>query len=74
MLARFDRPVRCRAGHVFTTIWLPFASLKAARLGTRRFQHCPIGGHWSIVTPLHRLTSDPAELAAAAAVHDIGIP
>jgi hypothetical protein len=25
--------VRCRQGHLFTTIWIPGASLKAIRLG-----------------------------------------
>ncbi len=25
--------VRCRQGHLFTTIWIPGASLKAVRLG-----------------------------------------
>jgi len=37
--------VRCRRGHLFTTIWLPGVSLKAARLGWWRFQRCPVGNH-----------------------------
>ena len=44
--------VRCRQGHLFTTIWIPGASLKALRLGWWRFQRCPVGGHWSVVTPV----------------------
>jgi hypothetical protein len=44
--------VRCRQGHLFTTIWVPGASLKAVRLGWWRFQRCPVGKHWSIVTPV----------------------
>jgi hypothetical protein len=71
---RFDRPVRCRDGHLFTTIWMPLASLKAIRLGRRRFQHCPVGHHWSMVTLLDRASARPADLAAAAALHDIRIP
>lgn len=74
MLERFDRPVRCSAGHVFTTTWVPMASLKAVRLGNRRYQHCPVGHHWatvSIIDP-HELTAD--DRAAAAAVHDVRIP
>ena len=41
--------VRCRQGHVFTTIWLPGASVKSLRLGSRRLQWCPVGHHWSLV-------------------------
>jgi hypothetical protein len=74
MFKRFDRPVRCSAGHLFTTIWIPLVSLKAARLGGRRFQRCPVGHHWAVVTPLDPSLADPADLEAAAAVHDIHIP
>ena len=74
MLKKFDRPVRCSQGHLFTTIWVPMASLKAVRLGFRRYQHCPVGRHWATVTPLDPATTDPADLEAAAAVHDVPIP
>jgi hypothetical protein len=75
MLENFDTAVRCSAGHLFTTIWVPLASLKAVRLGWKRFQHCPVGHHWATVS---RLDLDGAatekELAEAALVHDIRIP
>jgi hypothetical protein len=71
---RFERPVRCREGHLFTTIWIPFGSLKALRLGPRRFQRCPVGHHWSMVQRLDRASATPAKLAAAAATHDLRIP
>jgi hypothetical protein len=74
MLDGFDRPVRCRDGHLFTTIWIPLGSLKAIRLGRRRFQRCPVGHHWSMVTQVDRTTAPAAELEAAAAVHDVRIP
>ncbi|HEY4917073.1 MAG TPA: hypothetical protein VIH92_09190 [Solirubrobacteraceae bacterium] len=74
MLDGFDRPVRCRDGHLFTTIWIPLASLKAIRLGRQRFQRCPVGHHWSMVTRVDRTTAPAAELEAAAAVHDLRIP
>lgn len=66
--------VRCRRGHLFTTIWLPGVSLKSVRLGWWRLQRCPVGGHWTIVTPV-----DPASLADdvrrdAEAHRDIRIP
>jgi len=43
MFKRFECPVRCSAGHLFTTIWIPLASLKSVRLGDRRYQRCPAG-------------------------------
>ena len=41
--------VRCHRGHLFTTTWIPGASLKALRLGPWRVQRCPVGKHWSVV-------------------------
>jgi hypothetical protein len=44
--------VRFRKGHLFTTIWIPGASLKSVRFAWWRLQRCPVGKHWSIVTPV----------------------
>jgi hypothetical protein len=45
--------VRCSKGHLFTTTWIEGGSLKAVRLGPyTRYQHCPIGKHWSIIHPV----------------------
>ena len=57
--------VRCRDGHLFTTIWIPGGSLKALRLGRWRYQRCPVGNHWSLVTPVREseLTEEERELA-----------
>jgi hypothetical protein len=44
--------VRCRKGHLFRTLWIPSVSVKALRLGWLRIQRCPVGRHWSIVTPV----------------------
>jgi hypothetical protein len=74
MFERFDRPVRCRAGHLFTTIWIPLGSLKAVRLGTQRYQRCPVGRHWAMVAQIDPSLASAADLEAAAAVHDIRIP
>ena len=41
--------VRCRAGHLFTTTWIPGGSLKAIRLGLWRIQWCPVGRHVDLV-------------------------
>jgi hypothetical protein len=67
-------PVRCRAGHLFTTIWIPGGSLKAVRLGWWRLQRCPVGGHWSIVTPLRRSELTDEEARQAAETRDVRIP
>src|SRR5436190_19127915 len=58
--------VRCREGHLFTTLWVPGISVKAFRLGPWRLQRCPVGKHWSIVTPARRsdLTEDERRMAA----------
>jgi hypothetical protein len=66
--------VRCRQAHLFETIWIPGASLKALRLGPRRLQRCPVGGHWSLVSPVREANLPDAELAAAHAVRDIRLP
>jgi hypothetical protein len=75
MFESFDTPVRCSAGHLFTTIWVPLASVKSVRMGPTRYQHCPVGHHWATVT---RLDEDgPAteeQLAEAALVHDVHVP
>jgi hypothetical protein len=66
--------VRCRKGHLFTTIWIPGGSLKSLRLGWWRFQRCPVGEHWSLVTPVKEseLTDDERRLASEH--RDIRIP
>jgi hypothetical protein len=67
-------PVRCRSGHLYTTIWIPGGSLKAMRFGWWRFQWCPVGRHWSLVTPVHESDLDEAERSAAASAVDLRIP
>ena len=44
--------VRCRDGHVFTTLWIPGVSVTSLRLGPWRYRRCPVGHHWSLVTPV----------------------
>jgi hypothetical protein len=66
--------VRCRAGHLFTTIWIPGASLKSVRLGWWRFQRCPVGGHWSFVTPVRPAELTEAERAEARRQSDVPLP
>jgi hypothetical protein len=66
--------VRCREGHLFTTIWVPGASLKSVRLGWWRFQRCPIGRHWSIVTPVRESDLTDEERLVAREHKDVRIP
>ncbi|MGZ4380324.1 MAG: hypothetical protein ACXVZ2_03415 [Gaiellaceae bacterium] len=66
--------VRCRQGHLFTTIWIPGVSLKAVRLGWWRAQYCPVGRHWSIVTPVKRSELTEEQAAVADGHVDIRIP
>ena len=66
--------VRCRRGHLFTTIWIPGASIKSARLGFWRIQYCPVGHHWSIVMPVRVTELSDEEAEAAAAHHDLPVP
>ncbi len=66
--------VRCRAGHLFTTIWIPGASVKAVRLGRTRFQYCPVGRHWTLVRPVKDSDLTDADRREAAEHHDARIP
>jgi hypothetical protein len=47
---------------------------KSFRLGWWRFQRCPVGGHWSLVTPVRRTDLTPEEQRFADASKDIRIP
>jgi hypothetical protein len=69
-----DVVVRCRDGHLFTTLWVPAVSVKSLRLGWRRFQHCPVGQHWTLVAPVRNAELSKNERRAAAAVHDLRLP
>lgn len=73
-LLRAETIVRCRSGHLFTTLWVPGASLKAVRLGWWRYQRCPVGPHWALVTPARVADLTEAERQAAAAHHDSRLP
>ena len=69
-----DVIVRCREGHLFTTIWIPFASFKAIRLGMVRFQRCPVDGRLTFVTPVRDGDLTEQERAEAARYHDVRVP
>jgi hypothetical protein len=66
--------VRCREGHLFTTIWLPGASLKSLRFGAWRFQRCPVGHHWTLVKLVRESNLSGRERRTARVHKDIRIP
>ncbi len=69
-----DVVVRCGRGHLFTTLWVAGVSVKAVRLGGVRLQRCPVGRHWSLVTPVDEATLTAEELRQAQGIHDTPIP
>ncbi len=66
--------VRCRQGHLFTTTWIPGASVKALRLGPWRIQRCPVGRHWSLVTPVAVDRLSESDRDRARSVRDTVLP
>lgn len=66
--------VRCRRGHLFSTIWIPGASLKAVRLGWARFQRCPVGRHWTLVVPVRESDLSADEVREAREHTDVRLP
>jgi hypothetical protein len=66
--------VRCRQGHLFTTIWIPGIKLKELDLVVARVQRCPVGNHWSLVVPVRDADLTDEERQFAREHHDIRIP
>ena len=66
--------VRCRQGHLFTTLWIPGVKLKALDLGIARIQRCPVGKHWSLVTPVRDSDLSDEDRRSAGEHHDVRIP
>jgi hypothetical protein len=65
---------RCRQGHLFTTVWIPGASVKAIRLGLFRVQWCPVGRHVALVHLVKDADLTESERAFADAHHDVRVP
>lgn len=66
--------VRCRQGHLFTTIWIPGVKLTSLDLGVARIQRCPVGKHWTLITPVRNSALTEAEKQVAREHRDIRIP
>ncbi|MGD1052761.1 MAG: hypothetical protein ABR950_02925 [Candidatus Dormibacteria bacterium] len=69
-----DIVVRCSRGHLYTTTWIPGGSLKAVRLGTARYQRCPVGKHWALTRPVPESQLTPEEASQARSFHDAQVP
>jgi hypothetical protein len=66
--------VKCGQGHLFTTVWIPGASVKSLRLGFWRVQWCPVGGHVGLVHPVKQAGLSEASRAFAIEHHDVPVP
>lgn len=69
-----DTIVRCSQGHLFTTMWIVGSSVKAVRLGYKRYQRCPVCQKWRIVVPVPDDELTEADRRAAAEHHDTKLP
>ncbi|WP_338179155.1 hypothetical protein [Jatrophihabitans sp.] len=58
---------RCSSGSLFTTPWIPFASLTSVRLGRRRLLRCPVHRRWELAQRVDEASLTDAERAAVAA-------
>jgi hypothetical protein len=66
--------VRWGRGHLFSTVWIPGASVKALRLGFWRIQWCPVGRHVDLVRPVKNADLTEAERSFALSHHDVPVP
>jgi hypothetical protein len=66
--------VRCRRGHLFTTLWVPGVKLRGLELGLVRLQRCPVGSHWTLIVPVKDSTLTVEERRSAAQHHDLWLP
>jgi hypothetical protein len=69
-----DTIVRCSRGHLFTTLWIVGSSVKAVRLGEKRYQRCPVCEKWRIVVPVSDDELTDEDRRVAAAHHDTNFP
>jgi hypothetical protein len=69
-----DTIVRCSRGHLFTTVWIVGSSVKAVRLGYKRYQRCPVCEKWRIVVPVREDELTDEDRRVAAEHHDTKLP
>jgi hypothetical protein len=66
--------VRCSRGHLYSSIWIWGTSIKAVRWGRRRWQWCPVGGHFAMTERVDPATLSAEEQSAAQSVRDAPLP
>lgn len=72
-VGHYERIVRCSHGHLYRTNWWTWGSFKAVRLGTVRYQRCPVCRGWRMTRRVRREDLTPDEVAEAAANRDSDI-
>ena len=65
--------VQCSQGDYYETVWLPYISFKLIRLGTRRFQKCPVHQRWELARMVTEEEWTPEVIAQAEAHRDSNI-
>ncbi|MGP5696249.1 hypothetical protein [Brachybacterium alimentarium] len=65
--------VQCSKGAYYETVWFPLVSFKAIRLGTRRFQKCPVHQRWELARMVPEEEWTEEVVAGAAGHHDSNI-
>jgi len=66
--------VQCSKGAYYETVWVPFVSFTSIRLGTRRFQKCPVHRKWELARMVTEEEWTPQVIAEAAAHRDTRVP
>lgn len=66
--------VRCSRGAYYETVWVPFASFTSIRLGTKRFQKCPVHHRWELARLVPEDEWTPEVFAAAQQHQDTRVP
>lgn len=65
---------RCSEGHLFSTIWIPLVSFKAIRIGSDRWQKCPLCRKFRRVSLVDKDGLSAAEVEQVRSVQDSPIP
>jgi hypothetical protein len=64
---------KCRAGHLFTTIWTQGASYRSSGRRVVRLRYCPVGRHLTLVAPMQADELTAEQRKAATRYHDARI-
>lgn len=65
--------VQCSGGAYYETRWVPLASFKAVRLGSKRLQRCPVHHKWEMTIRVPEEQLSPRIRQEAADHRDSGV-